>query len=70
MILATFNVICKCFQHGPIKKVLFGKELNAVQVMIYILHGEENIVGKGEMLITSNFSFSHSIFKSLLLEHH
>ena len=26
----------------------------------------ENIVGKGEMLVTSIFSFSHNVFKRLL----
>ena len=28
----------------------------------------ENTVGKGELLVTSNFSFSHSVFKSLELQ--
>ena len=32
-----------------------------------IFYGSENIVGKGEMLVTSIFSFSHNVFKSLLL---
>ena len=26
----------------------------------------ENIVGKGKLLVTSNFSFSHNVFKSCL----
>ena len=26
----------------------------------------ENTVGKGELLVTSNFSFSHSVFKRLV----
>ena len=28
----------------------------------------ENTVGKGEMLVTSNFSFSHSVFKIPVLQ--
>ena len=28
----------------------------------------ENTVGEGELLVTSNFSFSHSIFKTLELQ--
>ena len=28
----------------------------------------ENTVGKGEMLVTSNFSFSYSVFKRLVLQ--
>ena len=28
----------------------------------------ENTLGKGEMLVLSNFSFSHSVFKGLVLE--
>ena len=27
---------------------------------------EENTVGKGEILVTSNFSFSHSVFERLV----
>ena len=28
----------------------------------------ENTVGKGEIFVTSNFSFSHSVFKRLILQ--
>ena len=32
----------------------------------FFLNRTENIVGKGEMLVTSIFSFSHKVFKRLL----
>ena len=30
----------------------------------------ENTVGKGKLLVTSNFSFSHSVFKRLVQQTH
>ena len=37
---------------------------NVAKIMISVGERVENIVRKGEMLITSNFSFSHNVFKS------
>ena len=35
-------------------------------MMISVFDRVENIVGKGEIACTSNFSFSHNVFKRLL----
>ena len=35
-------------------------------MIISVFDREENIVGKGEIACTSNFSFSHNVFKRLL----
>ena len=39
---------------------------NVSKMIIYVFDREENIVGKGEIAWTSNFSFSRNFFKRLL----
>ena len=41
-------------------------KLNVIKMIISVFDRVENIVGKGEIACTSNFSFSHSVFKRLL----
>ena len=47
-------------------KVFAEDKLNVARIMISVSDRVENIVGKGEMLVTSTFSFSHNVFKRLL----
>ena len=47
-------------------KVFAEDILNVARIMISVSNWVENIVGKGEMLVTSTFSFSHNVFKRLL----
>ena len=39
-------------------------------MVISVFDGLVNIVGKGEIACTSNFSFSHNVFKRLLSQTH
>ena len=39
-------------------------------MIISVFDRVENIVGKGEIACTSNFSFSHNVFKRLLSQRH
>ena len=49
----------------------FGDEkLSVTKIIISVFDREENIVGKGEIACTSNFSFSHNVFKRLLSKRH
>ena len=41
-------------------------KLNVTKMIISVFDREENIVGKGGIACTSNFSFSHNVFKRLL----
>ena len=41
-------------------------KINVAQ-MISAFDGLENIVGKGESMVTSIFSFSHNVFKAIIL---
>ena len=41
-------------------------KLNVTKMIISVFDRVENIVGKGEIACTSNFSFSHNVFKRLL----
>ena len=43
-----------------------GNKLNVTKMIISVFDRVENIVGKGEIACTSNFSFSHNVFKRLL----
>ena len=47
-------------------KAFADDKLNVTKMIISIFDRVENIVGKGEMACTSNFSFSHNVLKSLL----
>ena len=48
-------------------KAYAENELNVAKVMIYPFDRVEDTAGKGKMLITSIFSFPHSVFKRLVL---
>ena len=43
-------------------------KLNVTKMLISVFDRVENIVGKGEIACTSNFSFSHNVFKRLLFQ--
>ena len=47
-------------------KAFADDKLNVTKVIISVCDRAENIVGKGEIACTSNFSFSHNVFKRLL----
>ena len=47
-------------------KAFADDKLDVVKVMISLFDRVEFTVGKGENLVTSIFSFSHSVFQSLL----
>ena len=47
-------------------KAFADDNLIVIKMMIYVLDRVEKIVGKGENAGNSIFSFSHSVFKSLL----
>ena len=49
-------------------KAFADDKLNATKMIISVFDRVENIVGKGEIACTSNFSFSHSVFKRLLTQ--
>ena len=47
-------------------KTFADDKLNVTKMIISVFDGVENIVGKGEIDCTSNFSFSHNVFKGSL----
>ena len=47
-------------------KAFADDKLNITKMIISVFDREENIVGKGEIACTSNFSFSYNVFKRLL----
>ena len=47
-------------------KAFADDKLNITNMIISVFDRVENIVGKGEIACTSNFSFSHNVFKRLL----
>ena len=48
-------------------KAFADDKLNVTKMIVSVFDRVENIVGKGEIVCTSNFSFSHNVFKRLLL---
>ena len=46
----------------------FTDILKVAQMTKFVIDSLENIVGKGENLVTSIFSFFHNVFKSLSLQ--
>ena len=46
-------------------KAFADDKLNETKMIISVFNRGENIVGKGEIACTSNFSFSHNVFKRL-----
>ena len=51
-------------------KAFADDKLNVTKMIICVFDRVENIVGKGEIACTSNFSFSHNAFKRLLSQTH
>ena len=49
-------------------KAFADDKLNVTKMIISVFDRVENIVGKGEIACTSNFSFSHNVFKRLLTQ--
>ena len=49
-------------------KAFADDKLNVTKMTISVYDGVENIVGKGEIACSSNFSFSHNVFKRLLFQ--
>ena len=47
-------------------KAFADHKLNVTKMIISVFDIVENMVGKGEIACTSNFSFSHHVFKRLL----
>ena len=47
-------------------KAFADDNLNVTKMIISVFDRVENIVGKGEIACTSNFSLSHNVFKMLL----
>ena len=41
---------------------------NVIKMIVSVFDRVENIVGKGEIACTSNFSFSYNVFKRLLTQ--
>ena len=51
-------------------KAFADDKLNVTKMIISVFDRVENIVEKGEIAGTSNFSFTHNIFKRLLSQRH
>ena len=51
-------------------KAFADDKLNLTKMIIFVFDTVENIVGKREIACTSNFSFSHNVFKRLLSQTH
>ena len=49
-------------------KAFADDKLNITEMIISVFDRVENIVGKGEIACTSNFSFSHNVFKEFLFK--
>ena len=47
-------------------KAFTDDKLYVTKIIISVFDRVENIVGRGEIACTSNFSFSHNVFKKLL----
>ena len=50
----------------PKLKAFADDKLNVTKMIISVFDRVENFVGKGEIACTSNFSFSHNVFKRRL----
>ena len=49
-------------------KAFTDDKISVTQKVNFVLYGIENIMRKGEMLVTSILSFSHNVFKSLVAQ--
>ena len=54
--------------HQSKLKVFADYKLKVTKMIMSVFDRVENIVGKGEIVCTSNFSFSHNVFKRPLLK--
>ena len=52
--------------HWSESKEFADDRINMTEKLKIVLGRVENMVGKGEMLVTRIFSFSHNVFKRLL----
>ena len=71
----TFKDSFNLFTHNKILdqtklKAFADDKLNVTKMIVSVFERVENIVGKGEIACTSNFSFSHHVFKRLLSQRH
>ena len=62
-----YFVVCKCFQFGPVQKIVLGYRVNPFQNKPWFLHVCSTSLLKTlweeeKLLMMSNFSFSHSVF--------
>ena len=60
------KIISISFNPNPLDKILNQTKLKITKMIISVFDRVENSVGKGEIAFTSNFSFSHNVFKRLL----
>ena len=70
-IKASLEIRINPFPHNKILdltklKAFADDKWNVTKIVISVFEIVENIVGKGEIACTSNFSFSHNVFKRLL----
>ena len=71
--LLPYTHVLNPFPHDKILdqtklKAFADDKLNGAKMIISVFDRVENIVGKGEIACTSNFSFSHNVFKRLLFQ--
>ena len=74
-LIPPFNLLCKplflLLKHFIILdqtklRAFADDKFNLTKMVISVFDREENVVGKGEIACTSNFSFIHNVFKRLL----
>ena len=74
LVTSIFSFFHNVFNPLPDNKILdwsklkafADDKLNVTQMIISVFDRVENIVGKGEIACTSNFSFFHNVFKRLV----
>ena len=74
VMIFSMNISTITFNPFPHKKILdqaklkafADNKLNVTKLIISVCDRIENIVGKGEIACTSNFSFAHNVLKRLL----
>ena len=69
--MITFDRLLNPFPHDKILdqsklKAFADDKLNVTKMIISVFDRVENVAGKGEITCTSNFSFSHNVFKRLI----
>ena len=65
--------LAKAFVYNPLTlyqtsklKAYADDKINVTEKLKFVLGSVENIVGKGKMMVTNNFSFSNNVFKRSL----